>query len=640
MTDSQQAETDEQINIFDLSQDDAVLQKNLVDTLDQNKSHWNKEPFNLEQTDETNMKYLWGDQLDQKKIKSRHGTPYIDNRLFSSTRAVLAYVSARVATPEVTPSDSSHVSVKLAEDLGQALQQHGIDNDLDQLVKIATKNLVTRKRGYLKLRFDPNQGPYGDIVVEVVDPSDVIIDRHAKYMDDPRVIYFKQEMSLEDLLAKFPDKEKEISLALDGDTDSSRMITIYEAWFIYFDEGKKRQGLAWFMKQDKLILGKMENPNWIYTGDETQDRIVNLTTEPIKPLIQFNYFNSGRSYIDETCLLDQARPQQDLLNKRGKQIWENADYQNGRVIANKNIMDESDANKFLNKHPKTIMLVDSEDLNRDVKVVQANPMPSYVYDTLLDARNEIDQLMGTPNIFRGQTQRDADTLGENIMIKEQAGALQDDLARSVDEAMGKYYKYLLQMMKVYYTEDHWFHIKGADGKFASIMLNSDNIDSNVKLSVQAGSTLPSNKTELRNIYLQLAEIGKISDVDLLKGLELPDAEKMAERLIKQQADPGAYLTDVRDIRFSRNANVDIEMLLAGKQPEDRDEYDESYIEHLNNFLMSNRFAKLTQEQKQAVVGFIQEVTLKVSRSVMLGNQAEAANQEQEPQQEVTNQPPV
>jgi len=304
-------------------------------------------------------------------------------------------------------------------------------------------------------------------------------------------------------------------------------------------------------------------------------------------------------------LLDQAKPQQDLINKRGKQIWENAEKQYGKIVANKNVISESDLNKLLSRTGPSGVGVDTEDLERALREFKPNLLPDYVVETLYDARNEVNYLYGTSNILLGQQEPNAKTLGENMLIKQQGNVLQDDLAKMIDQAMTRYYRLLLHMMKVYYTEDHWFYIKGSDGKFDAVMLNSDNIDTNVKVRVQSSSTLPMDKAGMQETAMALAKIpGRIDNLSLYEALEWPDPEKVTERTTKEVNDPAAYLQDVTSELFDREANIDIELILAGREPSERDDYPQGYLEYMNKFVMSNRFAKLDTQSKQAILDFL------------------------------------
>jgi hypothetical protein len=622
-----------QYELYDLDIEDNKLAKMLIPALQENIDHWNSKPFELAKTDKDNNKYMLGEQLDEKFLQP-HNARYIDNRIFAAARSVLAYVNARVAMPEVVPSKPGSQFKQFSEDFKSALYQHGVDAFLNIKVKSATRNLIVRKRGFLKLRFDPTLGQFGEIVVESIDPENVVIDRYARFQDNPRAIYHKQTCTVEELIAKFPDKEDDIkkSLGIKRGTQSqvTARVDYYEVWFTYIDKEKKKQeGLAWFMPIGQLILGKMRNPNWVYSDGQTNDMHNNITNLPIKPFIPFNYLNSGKSYIDETSLFDQAKPMQDLINKRGRQIWDNADYVNGRVIADSRIMSEEDASKFLNKNPKTIMLVDgskgSGNISNDMKVVEPQMLPGYVIDTLYDARNELDQIFGTPNIFRGQQQQGANTLGENMLIKQQAGALQDDIAGAVDQAMGQYYKYLAQMMKVYYTEEHWVQTKGPDGTYDFVVISSDNIDTGVKVSVQSGSTLPQDKDQLRNAALELAKLGpdRIDNLTLFEMLGIPDATEVAERVQKSTTDPAGYMADIEKEQFSRDANMDIAILTDNKVPEERDEYDPGYLNYMNNYIASNKYAKLQPDAQQRITDFLKGVLEVATRTANI--QSETAN---------------
>lgn len=609
---------DDQYPVFDLSTDDNRLSRLFRKSFDESLPYWNNKPFELEKNDRENLDYFLGNQVDMRSVR-KGSTVFIDNRMLTSTRAVLAYVNSRVAMPDVIPSSDKQSAIQFSKSVRQAMYQHGQDHNLKVKVKKSTSNLVVRKRGFLKLRFDPNIGEFGEICVDLVDPSNILVDKHAKYYSDPMRIFEKQTCTLEELIGKFPKKEKEIFDAYGIKrgifSQMSRMVTYYEVWFTYYEDGKRKEGLAWWMPQGGVILGKMSNPNWKDTGDEKENKRVNFAPFPIKPYVVFNYLNSGKSYIDETSLFEQAKYQQDILNKRGQQIIDNADYANGRVIADGSAMTQEDADSFLNKNPKTIMLIkpsDGQSVNSSVMVVPQTQLPQYTLEDKYDARNEIDQIMGTPNIFRGEQSKN-NTLGQDERIVQQAGALQDDLAGAIDDAMTEYYKKLYQMFIVYYTEDHWFQIKGTGGSYEYIMLNSETMDGNVKVNVEASSTLPADKNELRKTAIELAKLNRIDDLTLFEDLGLPDAEKRAERLAKFTNDPQGYVMDVEEQLFNREADTDIALIIAGKEPIDREEYGQAYLEYFNNFIMGKKFLTLPEEAQNAIKDHLSVVGLILSR---------------------------
>lgn len=598
----------ENVEMFNLDIPDDKLKNMLIDDLNQNVEYWNQKPWDLKTIDNENMAFFLGDQWDTQKFVVNDSN-VVDNRLFASVRAILSYATGQLAKPEVVPSRSDETYLKMARSIQQALYQHSLDEHVEQKVKATVQNLLLRKRGFMKLRYDPNAGIYGDIVTEIVNPEDITLDRHASFMQNPNKIYHRLRCSVDELCAKFPEKEADIKRAYGIQravySQMSRYITYFECWFTYIDEKKvPREAVCWFIPEHNIILDKIPNPNWMYTGDDQQDKKSNVLFTPPKPFISFNYINTGKSAIDETSLFDQAKPVQRMLNKRLKQVLDNADYVNGRYIASKQAFSEEDGQKLVNKGPRTIGMADAEDVSKAFVNVAGQQLPPYVYNLILDARNEIDTMMGTPAVFRGEQPASQDTLGRDMMVKQQAGALQDDLVRAIQNSMAIYYQIKLQMMRVYYTDDYWFQVKGGDGKFDFVMLNGDNIDENVKIGVQIDSTLPLDKASIRANSLELAKIGKVDDLTLFQDLGLPDPEIRAERLLESQLDPQNYMNSIKQGMDNSDAEIDIMLLIDGKEPQERDDYDEGYLNAYNHFMTTNRFNQLPEEIKAKITAYL------------------------------------
>lgn len=620
---------DESYTVFDLDVADDKVQKLVINDLNLDVSYWNQKPWELEQTDKENIDYYLGNQIDPNKLTGGVAIPYVDNRLFASTRAIIAYVFGRMAKPEITPSKGDDRYIRMARQMEDGLYQHALNHDVNAKFRLAGKNLVVRKRGIIKLRYDENVGAFGDIITENIDPSDCCVDRFAGYGQDPNRFYQKLKGTIQELCVKFPDREQEILKAYGIKraiySQTSRMVTYYECWFSYWEKGQKSQGVCWFIPNTAVVLGKMRNPNWLYKGSDKKQKIANITDEPIKPYIWFNYLNTGRSFIDETSLFDQAKPQQDILNKRGRQIMENADYANPRILVNGGALEQGDADKIVNKSPKTVVVLNKmkpeDNINNAVVKVEATMLPDYVISDKYDTRNEIDTMMGTPSVFRGeQPQNQSKTLGQDLLIKQQAGALQDDLVVVINEAYARYYKYLAQMFNVYMTDDYWIMTKGNDGRYTAILLSSDSIDTNVKVGVQANSNLPLDRDSQSNVAMNLAGAGLIDPLTLYRDLGLPDAEERAERLQKYMLDKMAYSKSIEQQLYNAEADADITLVIANKVPEERDNYDEKYLNHFNQFMTTNRFLKLQTEDPDAagrVVAFLNDVSNKAAEQQAL-----------------------
>jgi hypothetical protein len=233
-------------------------------------------------------------------------------------------------------------------------------------------------------------------------------------------------------------------------------------------------------------------------------------------------------------------------------------------------------------------------------------LPNYVIEDKIDARNEIDNIFATHDISRGQ-QSNNKTLGQDKLQMQQDYTRMDDIARAVERMASQYYRYLAQMMKVYYTEDHWYKITGEDGQFDFIVMRSDLIEDGVDVSVEAGSTLPINKDRQTELVAQLAPLGMVDPLTIYEvatGGNLPSPQKMLERWVTYKTDPASYLTNAKEDEFSREAFMDVQVLNAGEMPNIRDEYPPTYFSFMNNYMLSGDFEKQPDIIKQMYVEYL------------------------------------
>lgn len=604
---------------------DSDLDKMLITSLEADREHWNKKPWNLEQTDIEGTDFVLGYQLNEKDFL-RGDTQYKDNLIFQSVRAILSYACNQLSKPDVTPSRGDEIYLKGARDIGASLYQHTEDEDGEEKVRAAVLNLIARKRAYLKLRFDPEIGLNGDIVTEVCNPEDIIISRHARYLQNPDKIYHRIRCSTEELIARFPDKEDDIRRAFNIQrgvhSQMSRMISYFECWFTYRDADKMpKEGVCWFVAEKHLILDKMPNPNWVYFKSRKKEKEANVMSMPPKPFINFSYFNFGHSFIDETCLVEQVIPMQKALNKRLKQIGDNADYVNGRWIADKDAFSQEDARSLVNKGPRTVAMADMKKVAQPLINVAPNQLGQWVENTVFDSRNEINTGMATPSVFKGDEPQKKNTLGRDLLVKQGATNVQDDLVKAISNAMKRYYKLKLQLMRVNYTDDYWFQCKGGDGKYEFILLNGDKFDTNVKVGVQMDSTLPLDKDMIRSIAMQLWTAGNAIDYrTLMEDLGLPNPDIRTERYLKAHIDPINYLKSIELSQIDTDAEADIQLLIANKVPEERDDYSEDYFNYFNRVMASNRFQKLQGDDlpaAQRVTAFLMAIQHTMMQSANL-----------------------
>jgi hypothetical protein len=635
--------------IFDLKMEDSELLSLIAKPIRESEKYWD-DTFNLKEVRDTNVN-LWlpNHWKDKDYYDYQEDYLYQDNRIFTSVETICSVVNSRIAQPDVMPAQDNIISQQLGKDLQATLYAHSEKYRTNDIFRISTRNLLLKRIGYVKLRFDKSRGENGDIVPEHVLPEDIVVDQDARWGDVPRFIAQKiRNKTGEELIAMFPEAKQAIYKMLgvnrfDGKgnlvaykSQLGKKKNIWEVWFRYYDPEKETYGggLAYVDENFQEVLGKMRNPNWNYDDDYSNGYCSNLLDFPAPPFIPINYLNDGTSYIDLTSMVEQAAPLQRILDRRGFQIMENAEQAGSGLIFNTQMIKKEDIAKLTGSPDERVGV--KGDVNKAVTRVSPPPLPQYVIEDKMDARNEIDNIFATHDISRGQ-QSGNKTLGQDQLQQNQDYTRMDDIARAVERMAAGYYRYLVQMMKVYYTEDHWFKATGEDGQFDFIVMRHDLIQDGVDVTVGAGSTLPVNKTTQQNQISTLAPLGLIDPLTIYEvagGAPMPSPKKMMERLILWKTDPMSFLGKVKSDDFDRQAFMDIQILNGGEMPKEHDEITPEYLKFLNNYMISGEFDKKPDNVKSLFLLWANQCKAQAQRAMEMAmtqlptpEEMQASNQE-------------
>lgn len=588
--------------VFDLSIKDGDLLSMIRKPLQESDAYWN-ETFNLKKVREANMN-LWlpNHWKDKDVYDYQEEYLYQDPKVFISVETICSIVNSRIAQPEVMPSQETVISRQIANDIQRVVFAHSKKYRTPDIFRISTRNLLLKRIGFVKLRWDPTRGKNGDIVPEHVAPEDIVVDQDAVWGEVPRFIAQKiRNKTGEELIAMFPDQRQGIYQMLGVERRNSKgdlvayksqlgkKKDIWEVWFRYYDEESKQYGggLAFVDENFQFVLGKMRNPNWNYEDESVDGVASNLLDFPAPPFIPVNYLNDGTSYIDLTTMVEQAASLQRILDRRGFQIMENAEMAGSGLIFNTQMIKKEDVARLTGSPDERIGV--KGDVNKAVTRITPPLLPSYVIQDKSDARSEIDNVFATHDITRGEDSG-SKTLGQDQLQQSQDYTRMDDIARAVERQSSGYYRYLVQMMKVYWTEEHWMWVAGEDGQFDRVMMKSDLIEDGIDISVEAGSTLPPNKAAQLKFAAELAPIGMIDPLSMYEvgaGGTLPSPKRMMERLIKWKTDPQSFAANVQADDIDRKALMDIQVLLRGEMPNERDEISPEYLKFFNNFVTSD-----------------------------------------------------
>lgn len=626
--------------ILSIDTDDRELIANFNRWLKESKSFWNdRSGYDLENVRNQNERYYLGKQIDKSRLYA-YQVPFIDNQIYVGVQAIMSYVTGQNPACEITPEDDTPQSQVMAEDLETAVNIHTERWQLSKKIKSATKNMYTKRIGIIKLKWDDKAQ---DIVPIAVDPDRVILDKDCLLGDEPRFIAEICTDSVAGLIKKFPDKEAQIMKAMGRSRKTPKLmgqiVAYNEVWFTdeTAEEGSE-ECVAWYFND--VILDKIKNPNYLY--EEEGLSIMNFTDAPTKPYVFFNYLNDGSHLIDQTTPIEQAIPLQDVLNKRGRQIVENADTANSLLVLKSGSISEEDAANITRDPNQTLMLDAPAErpIQEAFGEIPPHLLPNYVIQDKQDIKNSIHNILGTPSQFRGDdSNREVGTLGEAKMMQSQAGGRQDEIVREIENALDRYFRLLVQMMKVYYTDKKPFAARDNDGKFMYVELSRESMPNIASISIQHGSVLRPDKERKENVSMTLAKMGLIDPYNLFKDLGLKDSDKRYESLVKFKMAPDQLVSDVQSEINDRDAYIDFAVIMNGQEAEPRQDIQPAHIFAHRKQLMTDRFLYAKPELQQKFMRHIEAEVQMLSQRAQL-EEADKAGMLIDPNVPITPEPPV
>jgi len=585
---------------------DEVLIKNLEMLVEDSLNYWNEaEGFNLRSTREQNERMYLGKQIDASKLFS-YQTNYVENQIFANLDAITSYLVASQPRAEVTPSTPSAESRALAKDLEKIINVHNNLVDFKGVLSTATLHAMLYRIGLIKLYFDPDYGKLGEIIPKAINPKNVIIDKNVLKGANPMFILEKHKNSLQELISMYPKKEKDIRSVVAGSEGSE--MTNELAWnelhaTVY--DGKKPVEMV-FMYVKNIMLDKFKDVNWIYSDVEQ-----NYLAVPSKPYIPINIFNLGNHWVDDTSLVEQASNPQIVLNKRGRQIMENADTANGILIfSNDGINSDALQNLTGSPNQKLLLTTDGRPIEELVMQLAPHILPDYVIEDKADLRGTIRTIMATPSQLIGTNQSEAgkdQTATEAVMIKNQATGRLDRITGDIETAITTYFKTLVQMMKVHYTEKRFFVYNGEDGDFDYIEISRSTIDNKAQVFIRTGTTLPFDKGQQQTVALNLAKMGLISPLDLYKDLNMDRPQERYENWVKWKTDPQSLSQEAKDQVEDHEALVEYVRVMANEKVEPNNNPTQKHIEtHRMQMTTDDFITKSTAKQRSAMTKLVGE----------------------------------
>ena len=568
---------------------------------------WQTDPYNLKKVRESNNKLYTTDYINDWVTDERYQDIVADNRNFTSIRSIVPFVTSRITQPEITSADGRDISVQFAADFEKILVEHAERQMARDKIKLSVQdNLRGQRIGVLKWRYDRATDT---IVLEHCDPDSIIIDEKARLHEEPSFLQHTQERSIGDLIKQFPDKKEQIfelfSIQKGVPSQLEEVKKVTENWLWIDYENKRELVVCWLY--ENFVFGKTKDPNWA-------EGRTNVIERQMVPFIWFNVLNDGSSLIDQTSFIEQAQYLQKNYDKREMAIAENAKYGGIGVPVFASGAITSKAAAKIKFSPIQRVLLKTSDINKAFATWQAGNLPNFIVEDKYDVRNSIDNMWGTPNIFRGEQSKN-NTLGQDIIIRDQAEGRQQELVDCIDNAMERFYKLEAQMIYRYFDEEKYYRYLGEDGKFEQAVISQEKIAKNfgIVIKIKAGSSMPVDRSQKRATALKLGQMNKLGTLRLYKELGLENPEQAFKEYLLEQTNPQVLLDEVDQTVFDREAQEDLAIVMGGGNPEERDDISEPYLNYLNEYLLTDKFKFLPVDTQARVSEFVDAIIAKAQR---------------------------
>ena len=495
------------------------------------KSAWQPFATELEKSQNDNETYWLGRQYEGTS-KATDGHALVDNLIFESLETFLPIATRPKADPVVNSAEQS-LADKVRKMLTFWADQQVFNLKLKQVVRFWS----LYKLGVMKIGWSNKEN---DITCISIRPQKLILDPDAtidcaEYTGEYIGEYRKE--TARNLIRRFPKAKKYITDQCKGKL------------------GTKMQYIEWwtddyvFWTMDDEVLAKAKNPHWNYESEQEvtnefgsieKKKVAgrNHFSFPKKPYAMLSIFSLGLRPYDDTNLIQQNLPLQDLINKRLRQIDKHADKTNGGLaVSGDSFSKEQAAGVGKATEKGGTIFVPNGDVNRAVMRLQAPPLPNFVYESLLDYRNELRNIFGVRGSTAQGTIQDKTVRGKQQIKGQDSDRIGGGISTYLEQFADLVYNHVVQFMYLYYDEEHTGELIGQSNAVEYVKLKSADFVAKLSVSVKDGSMIPKDPVSQREEVVTLWEMGAIDPITFFEKLDFPDPKQKAEQLTAWKIDP-------------------------------------------------------------------------------------------------------
>lgn len=505
----------------------------------------------IEKGQKLSFDYWVGKQKDDsgKGLGNLAASP--DNLIFESVETFLP-IATRANPEPLVQADPSAVGQETAKDVKIALSNWADTHKFRRKLAKMTRGWLLNRIGVIKLSWNPITK---EAEAEIVNGKDMIFDKDG-FIDEAGVFRGeyegqKKKATAERLSKMFPSKVDIIKKKVEGKMGTK--LSYIEWWY---------KGTDLFFTLDDTLLGKFKNPNWNYDGEdrtvdpETQEEVVTLIRgtnhlkELLSPYRYLSIFNTGEQPHDNTSLILQNIPLQDRINRRDTQIEDNVKNMNNGIVVSGTAFTEEQASQAASALRRGVAIrVPNGDVGKAVVFPQRPSLPADVYNSQKDARQELRNIFGTAGSSAEGVKSQESVRGKVLVNQMDSSRIGGGITEYIEQVADSVYNLVVQLMFVFYDEEHFITAAGETEGMQLITLKNDKFPllKTLSVTVKEGSLVPKDPLTQRNEAIDLWSAGAIDPLNLFKKLDFPNPTESTKQLIlwqmlqKGQISPEMYL---------------------------------------------------------------------------------------------------
>lgn len=482
-------------------------------------------------------------------VKNEH--PVTDNLIFQAIETFLP-IATRANPEPLVEADPSPVGQEMAKAVKVALAHEADVQKLRRKLAKMTRGWLLNRIGALKVSWNPHTK---SIQTDVINTKNMLFDKDG-YIDEGGIFRGqftgeKKRVTAKKLIQMFPKKSDIIKVK--ANKKMGTILEYIEWWYL---------GTDIIYTIDDTVLGKFKDPNWNYDGTvteidpatgepvETEVQGTNHLKEQVGPYRFLSIFSTNEQPHDNTSLILQNISQQDKINRREVQIEDNVKGMNNGIVVSGTAFTEDQAAQVASVMRRGVAIrVPNGDVGKAVLFPQKPALPADVFNSLRDARAELQNVFGTsgstPEGVKGQ-----ETVRGKILVSQMdSSRIGGGITDAIEQVADSIYNLWVQFIFVYYDEEHYLTSAGAVSGMELIKLKNDKFPllQSLTITVKEGSLVPKDPLTQRNEAIDLWSANAIDPLSLFKKLDFPDPDEATNQLIlwqmlqKGQIQPQQYL---------------------------------------------------------------------------------------------------